>query len=340
MKKILLSLLLIVTMIFSLTSCDKIVSSLTEKYPELALGILYVKTLITDGSHQWGMWQIANAPNNCEDITLVRFCSDCDATQIMRSKKEHNLVDHYSFDKSYHWYDCLACDHSNHKEKHTYHNDVCTTCGYTETPTKGIVYDALGKTYASVINYTGDDAFVVISNEFDGLPVTRIEGMGFGDWIEVVVIPDSVTIIDDLAFRNFSQLTRIVIPDSVVTIGDEAFANCDSLQNIVIGDGVTSIGNFAFYSCSNLSSIEIGDSVTTIGYRAFAFNQNLTRVVLPKSVTSIGDMAFQECKNLTDIYYTGTKEEWQQIDKGAYMFPHSNNNNNSITIHFNYVPEE
>ena len=69
------------------------------------------------------------------------------------------------------------------------------------------------------------------------------------------VIPNTVTRIDDQAFRYCHGLTTITIPNSVTTIGWGAFEDCIDLQSITIGSNVTSIGSSAFYECSALETI-------------------------------------------------------------------------------------
>lgn len=72
-----------------------------------------------------------------------------------------------------------------------------------------------------------------------------------------IVIPDSVTLIEDEAFFFCQNLTDIMIPESVTEIGWYAFGFCRSLTEIAIPHSVTSIGTFAFDACSALSKISI-----------------------------------------------------------------------------------
>ena len=149
-----------------------------------------------------------------------------------------------------------------------------------------------------------------------------------------LVIPNSVTSIGSMAFRNCSGLTSITIPNSVTSIGNSAFMNCSGLTSITIGNSVTSIEYQAFFGCSGLTSVTIPNSVTSIGSYAFSGCSGLTSItvaqgntkydsrdncnaliesasntlivgckttVIPNSVTSIGSMAFRNCSGLTSI---------------------------------------
>ncbi|MBR5438986.1 MAG: leucine-rich repeat domain-containing protein [Clostridia bacterium] len=126
------------------------------------------------------------------------------------------------------------------------------------------------------------------------------------------------TKINIYAFYNCTSLTSIEIPNSVTSIGNSAFYNCDSLTSVTIGNGVTSIGDNAFYYCTSLTSITIPNSVTSIGSCAFENCDSLTSVTIPNSVTSIGERAFCDCSKLTKVNYTGTIDQWAQIEFGDY----------------------
>ena len=152
-----------------------------------------------------------------------------------------------------------------------------------------------------------------------------------------IEIPNSVTSIGNAAFYKCASLTNIEIPNTVTSIGNAAFFHCESLTSIEIPNTVTSIGNEAFIDCRSLTTIEIPNSVTSIGYSAFIGCSSLTSITIPNSVTSIGSSAFVDCSSLTSVTigngvtnidgmafhmcdsltrvdYTGTIDQWAQIE--------------------------
>lgn len=129
-----------------------------------------------------------------------------------------------------------------------------------------------------------------------------------------VTIPDTVKKINDNAFYYNKNITSVIIPDTIGIIGRWAFGYCSSLENVTIPDSVTSIEYSAFSKCDNLAYVEIPDSITSIDGSVFSWCNNLTDVEIPSSVTLINDYAFFKCSNFANIYYTGTKKQWENIN--------------------------
>ena len=147
--------------------------------------------------------------------------------------------------------------------------------------------------------------------------------------VKVCTIPDSVTTIGDYSFYCCKALESITIPDSVAIIEHLAFGNCESLASVKIGSGVKIIDDNAF-SNTALTSVTIPEGVTELGLYAFDLCKSLTSVVIPVSVTTITG-SFNRCP-ITDVYYRGTKEQWEAI-KNISMNPELLN----ATIHYNYT---
>ena len=116
-----------------------------------------------------------------------------------------------------------------------------------------------------------------------------------------LVIPNTVTKINNFTFYNCDSLTSITIPNSVTSIGNSAFSGCDELTSITIPSSVTSIGNSAFSGCDSLVSVAIPNSVTSIGSCAFENCKSLTNISIPNSITIIENSVFKYCSSLTNI---------------------------------------
>ena len=126
---------------------------------------------------------------------------------------------------------------------------------------------------------------------------------------------------------------QYVVPESVISIGYYAFAGCNLLTNVKIGSNVKNIVKCAFYKCESLENITIPTNVTSLGIGSFASCNSLASITIPKNVVNIGDKAFTDCTLLENVYYTGTKDEWNNILMGTENDPLLN-----ATIHYNYVP--
>ena len=80
-----------------------------------------------------------------------------------------------------------------------------------------------------------------------------------------LVLPSTLTTIDDNAFNLYLKVKDVQIPYGVTTIGNHAFSDCVQIENVVLPGTVKKIGDAAFYVCDSLNSITIPASVTEIG---------------------------------------------------------------------------
>ena len=119
------------------------------------------------------------------------------------------------------------------------------------------------------------------------------------------VIPKSIRIIGESAFKYCYGLTSIFIPDSVTSIGDNAFANCD-LTSVTIPNSVTTIGDEAFSGCENLTNIEIPNSVEVIGKDIFSGCYKLNTICIPKGTRKKFEELMSEYKDLLNEEITLT----------------------------------
>lgn len=179
----------------------------------------------------------------------------------------------------------------------------------------------------------------MMNDETAGYKCTTIGTYNFAyfDNLTSVVIPDTIENIGANAFYQDNNLSEITLPESIKTIGKFAFLSCSNLKNITIPSNVTSIGKgafeysgieemaipesvtemeeYIFYGCENLKQVILPKEINSIGESTFGKCTSLKKVFIPANVTSIGKDAFSECTALTDIYYGGTKEQFEQITK-------------------------
>ena len=80
-----------------------------------------------------------------------------------------------------------------------------------------------------------------------------------------LVLPNTLTTINDYAFAFYLNVKDVQIPYGVTTIGNNAFSECHKIENVVLPGTVKKIGNYAFSVCDSLNSITIPASVTEIG---------------------------------------------------------------------------
>jgi hypothetical protein len=184
----------------------------------------------------------------------------------------------------------------------------------------------------TITGYTGSNGVVMVPGTIEGLPVSRIANWAFyATRITNVLIPDSVTGIDDGAFFDCESLTNVTLGSSVANIGDWAFGFCPSLLSVCFRGNAPSLGGAdVFYG--NAATVYYLSGATGWGpmfdghpsvlwnppvpYSYSVYNYNtiiITRykgsngvVAVPDTidflpVTRIGSGAFAYCSNLTSI---------------------------------------
>ena len=212
------------------------------------------------------------------------------------------------------------------------------------------VFDSRGNCNA-IVETASNTLVVGCKNTDVHNTVTTIGENAFeGCALALVVLPASVTAIEDFAYSNCSNLTSVNIPNHVVSIGEGVFSRCNGIEqitveesnpvydsrnncnaiietgsntliqgckNTMIPNSVTKIGNSSFHSCSGLTSIEIPDSVLEIGDAAFLSSGLSGKLTIGNSVMKIGDDSFFGCYDLTSIEIGNSLT---RIGKRAFMY--------------------
>jgi hypothetical protein len=188
-----------------------------------------------------------------------------------------------------------------------------------------------------VYKYTGKEKKVVVPAEIEGLPVT---GCAFSDdkSVKSITLPDSITEIGSLAFRDCDNLTEIKLPKHLKRLGNigsdgswtSSFNNCNNLREITLPESLVEFAsrnftdifvdenNQAFTSIDGVlfdkeiktlvaypekreaKTYTIPPSVTKI--RDWAFSCCLLEgITLPPGLTEIGKRAFAQCRLLEEV---------------------------------------
>lgn len=141
-----------------------------------------------------------------------------------------------------------------------------------------------------------------------------------GEEIKNLVIPNSVTTIEDYLFSGCTGLTSVTIPNSVTSIESSAFSSCTGLNSVTIGNSVTAIRSSAFLGCTNLTTLTIPNSVEYIAESAFYGCTGLTSVIIGNSVTKIDNRVFYNCSKLEEVYCFAEKvpSTWADAFEKSY----------------------
>lgn len=205
-----------------------------------------------------------------------------------------------------------------------------------------------------LMRYDGEKTDIVLPdsykyhNEFVNYELFEY-AFAWHDNIKSVVVPENINKVSYSGFEH-SALESITILGNVTKLGSSEFSGCANLKNVTLPNGLKEIGLSSFDNCSSLKSITLPSSVTKIDSSAFR-GTKLESINLPDGLTFIGDWAFQNTSlssitipasvkeiesgvflhaPLRDIYYLGTKEEWESIRFGIT----SNDEIKNATIHY------
>lgn len=158
---------------------------------------------------------------------------------------------------------------------------------------------------------------------------------------KVVHIPEGTEEIESSAFWDNQYIEEVVVPDSVINLGGDTFYNCKRLKKINIGKGVRYMGNNPFAGCPDLvvtnespyfiydgeilynkekdliiycsikgekAELDIQEGVKIIGKHAFYLCDRFKKITLPASLLKMENNPFSGCSQLelisnSDAYY-------------------------------------
>ncbi len=191
------------------------------------------------------------------------------------------------------------------------------------TSIKNVYYLMLDDEWSAlaVSSGAGNEPLFEASNVISGLYGT------IGDSISWELTEDQtiLTIKGEGSMEDYTSMT-----------GQPWYYSRSKIQTVILGDGITYIGAYSLCSLKKCTSISIPDSVTSTGIFAMYDNSYLTEITLPEGFEVIGAKTFQSCGKLAtlylpstlkvvdmksflyssqikDVYYNGTKEQWDKI---------------------------
>ena len=176
--------------------------------------------------------------------------------------------------------------------------------------------------------------------------VESIEPLAFVNCerLSSVAFPDNLKKIGDGAFEGCTKLESVSLPQTLEKIGNMAFYKT-GLTEITIPDSVRDtetektgddgktiteieygIGYAAFHTCEKLVKATVGSGIKYLRSGVFGYCTALKEIYLPASLKKIegayyidGKLecghAFHSDKELADIYFAGSKAEWEAVEK-------------------------
>ena len=132
--------------------------------------------------------------------------------------------------------------------------------------------------------------------------------------IKSVVVEEGVTSISPNTFQYCTNLKTVTLPSTLTELGKYAFYKCSSLKSVVMPESMDYIGKNCFDECRKLEEIVIPYGIEEIPEAAFANCMELRCVTIPVTVDEIGHSAFINCNKLKDVYYSGSSDDWDDID--------------------------
>ena len=124
---------------------------------------------------------------------------------------------------------------------------VTETVTLTVTPDEGYEIGAVIVSDAAVTLTDGVYTFIMPMN------AVTVSASFFGGYeTPALVLPASLTTIEESAFEGNTAVTSVELPGTCTSIGAYAFRNCASLRQILVPAGVTSIGADVFTGCGTV----------------------------------------------------------------------------------------
>lgn len=138
------------------------------------------------------------------------------------------------------------------------------------------------------IKYFSIDGVLIYNNDYNGVELAYFP---YYTRTGIYTIPDKVTTIPQMAFKDCDSLTEIVVPYSVTQIDTQAFSGCAKLEKVT----------FTFLSEEDANE----ENELNIASKAFYSNSKLVRLDLPARLSNFDSDIIQSCNYLEEINIFG-----------------------------------
>ncbi len=193
--------------------------------------------------------------------------------------------------------------------------------GHRDIITSIIVEDGVRNIGENAFRSCGGATTITIGKDVLAIGWCGLEGCGSLESIRVSEESRRFRAVDGVLFNK--EMTILVhypsskpgkeytVPDGVEEAWKFSFADFEEIR---FPSSVTQLRSSAFEGCDNIESIELPINLEMIPSTLFWGSDNLASVTIPASVKTIEETVFLGCDALKDIYYLGTKEQWNQIE--------------------------
>lgn len=106
-------------------------------------------------------------------------------------------------------------------------------------------------------------------------------------------------------FQACTALTSVVLPNTLTNIQQYSFYGCTHLANINFPASITTIGAYAFYNCTALGIEFSCPNLTSIGASALR-KSGITKILDLGSITTTNTYLCSNCQNITEIHIPAT----------------------------------
>lgn len=209
---------------------------------------------------------------------------------------------------------------------------------------------------------TYDYFMMSLQSTFESQPLYYAHELYFDDedgtstLVEELEVPDGTKEIGQYAFLGCTSLKSVKTPQSLKMIDKMAFMDCVNLEKVYFDEGLVSMKYSVFQRCKKLKFIKFPDTLKSIGIDPdaienpgspiFSWCDDLTEITLGSGIEVI-DILCQACSNLKDIYFNGTTEAWDKMERkpywisscGAPLTVHCLGDNKDITYSEEWIVE-